>query len=44
MKRALKLDPESRAIRQQLAKALTEAGQFAEAEKHYQSLLRRERR
>jgi tetratricopeptide (TPR) repeat protein len=44
LRRALDLDPDSRAIRQQLAEALTESGQFEEAERHYRMLLRRKRK
>lgn len=38
------LDLDSRTIRQQPAAALTEAGWFAEAERHYRILLRKKRR
>jgi tetratricopeptide (TPR) repeat protein len=40
LRKALELDPTSRAMRLRLARALTEAGQFAEADKHYKILLR----
>jgi tetratricopeptide (TPR) repeat protein len=43
LERALELDPDSRPIRQQLAEALTDAGRYDEAEKHYRVLLQKKR-
>jgi tetratricopeptide (TPR) repeat protein len=40
LKRALELDPTSREIRRNLADGLQAAGQYDEAERHYQYLLR----
>jgi tetratricopeptide (TPR) repeat protein len=40
LKRALELDPTSREIRRNLADGLQAAGQYDEAESHYQYLLR----
>jgi cellulose synthase/poly-beta-1,6-N-acetylglucosamine synthase-like glycosyltransferase/predicted Zn-dependent protease len=40
LKRALQQDPQSRELRRRLAEALQAAGEHAEAERHYQYLLR----
>jgi tetratricopeptide (TPR) repeat protein len=41
--KAVSLEPESRTLRQQLAEALQEKGDYEEAEKHYRILLRSKR-
>ena len=38
--KAVSLEPDSRSLRQQLAEALQEKGDYDEAEKHYRILLR----